>query len=115
VSLMLGLLVALLGFFAMMMWVDAHNAKDAANRAAAKVTSGNKSMAGMPGMDMSGAGSGALTSFAGAAPANADALATAHKPFPAALPAAPAGPVVNVNLVLKDITVQIAPGVKYSA
>jgi nitrite reductase (NO-forming) len=72
-------------------------------------------MAGMPGMDMSGAGSGALTSFAGAAPANADALATAHKPFPAALPAAPAGPVVNVNLVLKDITVQIAPGVKYSA
>jgi nitrite reductase (NO-forming) len=115
VSLMLGLLVALLGFFAMMMWVDAHNAKDAANRAAAKVTSGNNSMAGMPGMDMSGAGSGALTSFAGAAPANADALATAHKPFPAALPAAPAGPVANVNLVLKDITVQIAPGVKYSA
>jgi nitrite reductase (NO-forming) len=96
-----------------MMWVDAHNAKDAANRAAAKVTSGDNSMAGM---DMGGAAgaSGALTSFAGAAPANADALAAAHKPFPATLPAAPAGPVANVNLVLKDVTVQIAPGVKYS-
>jgi nitrite reductase (NO-forming) len=113
VSLMLGLLVAILGFFALMMWVDAHNAKDAANRAAAKV-SGDNSMAGM---DMSGAAgaNGALTSFAGAAPANADALAAAHKPFPAALPAAAAGPVANVNLVLKDITVQIAPGVKYAA
>ena len=56
-----------------------------------------------------------LQSYAGAAPANADALAAAHKPFPAALPAAPAGPIANVNLVLTDITVQIAPGVKYSA
>jgi nitrite reductase (NO-forming) len=115
VSLLLGLLVAVLGFVAVMMWIDAHNAKDAANRAADKVASGNSSMAGMPGMDISGAGSGALTSFAGAAPADADALAAARKPFPAALPAAPAGPVANVNLVLKDVTIQIAPGVKYSA
>ena len=67
-------------------------------------------MAGMPGMGTSEVGSGALTSYAGAAPANADALAAAHKPFPATLPAAPAGPVANVNLVLKDITVEIAPG-----
>jgi nitrite reductase (NO-forming) len=114
-SLLLGLLVAVLGFVAVMMWLDAHNAKDAANRAAGKVASGNSSMADMPGMDMSGGGSGALTSFAGAAPANADALAAAHKPFPAALPGAPAGPVANVKLVLKDITIQVAPGVKYSA
>ena len=118
VSLMLGILVAILGFFALMMWVDAHNAKDAANRAAAKVSgSGDQTMPGMPGMDMSGttAASGALTSYAGAAPANADALATAHKPFPATLPAAPAGPIAKVNLVLKDVTIQIAPGIKYSA
>jgi nitrite reductase (NO-forming) len=54
-------------------------------------------------------------SYAGAAPANADELAAAHAPFPAALEAAPAGPVVNVHLVLKDVTIQIAPGVKYSA
>jgi nitrite reductase (NO-forming) len=116
VSLLLGLLVAILGFFALMMWIDAHNAKDAANRTAASV-SGSDGMAGMPGM---AAGTDApatsgLQSYAGAAPANADALAAAHKPFPADLPAAPAGPIANVNLALTDITVQIAPGVKYSA
>ena len=56
-----------------------------------------------------------MTSYAGAAPSNADELATAHKPFPAAMPAIPAGPVADVNLVLKDMTVEIAPGVKYAA
>jgi nitrite reductase (NO-forming) len=101
---LLGILVAILGLFALMMWIDAHNARDTANRAAATV--GQSSMT---------SGAGGLTSYAGAAPANADALALAHKPFPAALPPAPAGDVANVNLVLKDITVQIAPGVKYAA
>ena len=116
VSLLLGLLVAILGFFALMMWVDAHNAKDAANRAAASV-SGSDGMAGMPGMATGTAApsTSGLQSYSGAAPANADALAAAHKPFPADLPAAPAGPIANVNLALTDITVQIAPGVKYSA
>jgi len=106
VSLMLGILVAVLGFFALMMWVDAHNAKNAADRAAAKVGRATPSATS----DL-----GALKSYAGAAPANADALAAAHKPFPAALPEAPAGPVAHVNLALTDRTVQIAPGVKYSA
>ena len=116
VSLLLGLLVAILGFFALMMWIDAHNAKDAANRAAASV-SGSDGMAGMPGMaaGTDAPASSGLQSYAGAAPANADALAAAHKPFPADLPAAPAGSIANVNLALTDITVQIAPGVKYSA
>ena len=64
----------------------------------------------------SSASAGSLTSYAGAAPANADELATAHKPYPATLPAAPpAGTVADVNLKLTDLTVQIAPGVKYSA
>ena len=106
VSLMLGILVAILGFFALMMWVDAHNAKDAASRAAAKASKAAPSATS----DL-----GALKSYAGAAPSNADALAAAHKPFPAALPGAPAGPVANASLILKDVTVQIAPGVKYSA
>jgi nitrite reductase (NO-forming) len=115
VSLLLGLLVAILGFFALMMWIDAHNAKDAANRAAASV-SGSDGMAGMPGMAIGASPSTAgLQSYSGAAPANADALAAAHKPFPADLPAASLGPVASVNLALTDITVQIAPGVKYSA
>jgi nitrite reductase (NO-forming) len=71
------------------------------------------SMAGMPGM--TAAGAGATASFAGVAPENADALAAAHKPYDAALPPLQTGDVVKVNLVLKDITVQIAPGVKYAA
>ncbi len=56
-----------------------------------------------------------LTSVGDAAPANAAALAAAHKVYPATLQAAPAGPVANVNLVLTDLTVQIAPSIKYSA
>ena len=71
------------------------------------------SMAGMLGM--TAAGAAATPSFAGAAPENADALAAAHKPYDAALPPLQAGDVVNVHLVLTDITVQIAPGVKYAA
>jgi nitrite reductase (NO-forming) len=71
------------------------------------------SMAGMAGM--TAAGAGATASFAGAAPENADALAAAHKPYDATLPPLQGGDVVNVHLVLTDITVQIAPGVKYAA
>jgi len=70
----------------------------------------------MAGMDMSGASAGGtLQSFAGAAPANAAALAAAHTPYDASLPPLTPGNVVSVHLVLKDITVQIAPGVKYAA
>ncbi len=110
VAMMLGILVAVLGFFALLMWIDARNARDDANE-----TASSTSMAGMPGMTSTATGTGALTSYAGASPANADAIATAHKAFPATLPAAPAGPVADVHLVLKDVTVQIAPGIKYSA
>jgi nitrite reductase (NO-forming) len=111
-SLLLGILVAVLAFFALLLWLDAHHAKDAANRAAARAGS----TASMAGMDMTGAATtGALTSYAGASPANADALASAHKAFAAELPAAPAGPVAHVKLVLKDVTVEIAPGVRYTA
>jgi nitrite reductase (NO-forming) len=107
---LLGILVAVLGFFALMLWVDARHARDDANKAASAATS-------MPGMNM-GTGAAAastLTSYAGAAPANADTLATAHKPYSAVLPPAPAGPVANVDLKLTDLTIEIAPGVKYSA
>jgi nitrite reductase (NO-forming) len=111
---MLGILVAVMGFFGLFMWIDAHNAKDAANRAADKVASGTP--AASTGHDMSAhASSAGMQSYAGAAPANAEALAAAHKAFPAELPAAPAGSVAAVNLILKDVTVQIAPGVKYAA
>ena len=53
-------------------------------------------------------------SYAGEVPANADELAAAHKPYPAEMPAIPAGDVVPVQMTLKDIVIEIAPGVKYS-
>ena len=69
------------------------------------------------GHDMTGGSSTSMkgTSFAGAAPVNAKELAKAHKPFPAALPPTTPGDVVKVHMVLKDVTIEIAPGVKYNA
>jgi copper-containing nitrite reductase len=58
---------------------------------------------------------GGLTSFAGEAPDNAEELAQAHEPFPVELPPVPSGDVVDVELTLKDVTVEIAPGVEYAA
>ncbi len=113
-SLLLGLLVGVLGLAVLMMWSDAKNARDDAHASQAVAA---HDMASMPGMDMSGqaVSLGALESYAGAAPTNAAELAAAHKPYPATMPAIPAGPVANVNLALTDRVVQIAPGVKYSA
>jgi hypothetical protein len=95
------------------MWLDARNARHDASKAGTATTAGGS----MAGMDMSASATnlGSLTSYAGAGPADADALGAAHKAYPAELPAAPAGTVANVNLVLTDLTVQIAPGLKYAA
>ena len=71
-------------------------------------SSSSGSMAGMPGMSTSAAGA-TRPSFAGAAPDNADQLAAAHKPYDATLPPLQPGNVVNVNLVLKDITSRSLP------
>jgi nitrite reductase (NO-forming) len=107
----LGFLVVALAFFAALMWSDANGARDAADRAAGQAGSGNSMAMPMPAQTAVSD----LQSFAGAAPANADALAIAHKAFPAELPAAPAGAVADVNLVLKDVEIDVAPGIKYSA
>ena len=122
-TVLLGLAVGVLSIFAVLMWADAHQAREK-TAGAAKAAAPRHLMAGMPGMRMPGmatsgsagtAGAGdLLTSYAGAGPEDADALATAHKPFPADLPPAPDG-VANVKLDLTDITIQIAPGVKYAA
>jgi nitrite reductase (NO-forming) len=110
-SLLLGFLVVVLAFVAAFMWFDAHDARNAANRAAdraAAATSGDA----MPGMATN---LGSLESYAGASPANAVQLAASHKPYPADLPALQGGAVAHFDLALEDVTVQIAPGVRYSA
>jgi nitrite reductase (NO-forming) len=54
-------------------------------------------------------------SYAGTAPANADALAAAHKPYPAEMPPLQPGPVANIELDIVHKTVSIAPGIEYDA
>jgi nitrite reductase (NO-forming) len=93
------------------MSISAFQARDAARKAASNSQS-------MPGMAMPAASAGAgyaTPSYAGIAPTNADAIATAHEAYPAALPAAPAGDVANVSLNIAHTAVSIAPGIKYEA
>ncbi len=70
---------------------------------------GHADMAIAPGATVKG------MSYAGASPDNAAQLAADHTPYPAALPPVPAGNVVKVHMVLKDVTIEIAPGIKYQA
>jgi nitrite reductase (NO-forming) len=55
-----------------------------------------------------------LASFVGEVPENADELAKAHKPSDATLPPLQSGDLVRIHMTLKDMAVQIAPGVTYN-
>ncbi|MGH3084807.1 MAG: multicopper oxidase domain-containing protein, partial [Gaiellaceae bacterium] len=106
VAVLLGLLVVVLGFFALVMWMDARDAREDTQSSAA---------------DASALGTHAnhntslpVNSFAGVVPENALELAEAHVPTDAALPAIPPGDVVKVHMTLKDMTVEIAPGIEYN-
>jgi nitrite reductase (NO-forming) len=92
--------------------VSAHSASNQASQAAAsaKAAETSSSSSATPSV-----GAVATPSFAGIAPANADALAMRHAAFPPALPAATAGPVVHVHLAINDRVVSIAPGIHYRA
>jgi nitrite reductase (NO-forming) len=103
-AVLLGIAVGIVGFFALMLWADAKDARTDANSATPQSAA----------MDHAQTGAMPLNSFAGVVPPNAQALAEAHKAYDAALPAAQAGPVAHIHLTLKDMTVQIAPGVKYN-
>ena len=87
--------------------VSAHNASDQARQAAASAKAAGPTTAAPA------EGTLPTPSFAGIAPANADAIAMKHAAFPAALPAAPAGTVAHVHLGIADRTVSIAPGIHY--
>jgi nitrite reductase (NO-forming) len=121
VALFLGLGVGVLAIVAVWMGASAQNARDDARKAAAAAPADSSSMPGMamPGMAMTGStateGATATPSFAGIAPTNADALAAAHRAYPAELPAVTPGPVVNVHLGINHRVLTIAPGIKYQA
>jgi nitrite reductase (NO-forming) len=107
VLLLLGILVAVVGFFALMLWADAREARDDASSAAAETAAGTRAHeehdTALP-----------LASFAGKVPENAQELAAAHEPYDATLPPLQSGEVVKVHMVMKDRAVEVAPGVKYN-
>jgi nitrite reductase (NO-forming) len=106
-AMLLGFAVAVVGFFALMLWADAREARDDASTAAADARAGAAAHEGhdtaLP-----------LNSFAGVVPTNAQEPAAAHKAYDASMPAIPASDVVRVQMTLKDMAVEIAPGVKYN-
>jgi nitrite reductase (NO-forming) len=55
-----------------------------------------------------------LQSFAGKTAPNAEELALARPATDAVLPPVPAGDVVKVHMTLKDMVMEVAPGVKYN-
>ncbi|MDQ3876139.1 MAG: multicopper oxidase domain-containing protein [Actinomycetota bacterium] len=108
-TMLLGLLVAVLAIFALLLWADARDSRDSgqASNAAAEPAAAEHSPAAhntaLP-----------LNSFAGVVPDNTQELAEAHKPYDASMPAIAAGNVVKVHMTLKDMAVEIAPGVRYN-
>jgi nitrite reductase (NO-forming) len=109
-AMLLGLAVAVIGFFALLMWADARNARDDA--AAAPAQPATPATAHEGAADHNTALP--IESFAGIVPENAEELAVAHQATDAALPPVPAGDLVKVKMTLKDMVVEVAPGVKYN-
>jgi len=107
VALLLGFAVGVLAIVAVAMLKAADDARNDA-RAAVEAQ----------GQHVHGAASAAtslpLQSFAGRVGANADKLAEAHAAVDATLPPVPAGDFVKVQMTLKDMVVEIAPGVTYN-
>jgi nitrite reductase (NO-forming) len=104
-ALLLGILVAVLGFLALLMWADARESRDTTAPVGGTAASGHTAdhNVALP-----------LNSFAGVVPENAAELAAAHKPVDARLPALTSGDLVKVHMTLKDMTMEIAPGVEYN-
>jgi nitrite reductase (NO-forming) len=103
-TVLLGFALAVVGFLALLMWADARDSDEGATPApAAAHEHATDHNTALP-----------LASFAGVVPENAEELAKAHPAYDAALPPAPTGSLVKVQMTLKDMTVEVAPGVKYN-
>ncbi len=107
-ALFLGIAVGVLVVVAAVLIGIADDARDETN-AAATSTSATHDHA-----TESSAVSLPLQSYAGVTADNAEELAKAHDATNAALPPVPVGDLVKVNMALKDMVVEIAPGVKYN-
>ena len=106
-ALFLGIAVAILAVTAVVLVKTADDARDQASTAAATTDhtshTGTSSAVSLP-----------LQSFAGTTGENAEELAMAHHATSAVLPAVPAGDLAKVHMIMKDMVVEIAPGVTYN-
>jgi nitrite reductase (NO-forming) len=101
-ALFLGIAVGVLAIVAVVLVRVADDARDETN-ATAPVPDHASSAVSLP-----------LQSFAGKTGDNAEELAMAHQATSATLPPVPAGELVEVHMTLKDMVVEIAPGVTYN-
>jgi len=111
----IAILVALLSLAALvgttMAVVSADVAREAKDDAeSATKSAGRAAQTAAPAAEADG-----LVSYAGQTAENAEELAAQREPFPPELPPIPEGDVVDVELTLKDVVVEIAPGVEYNA
>jgi nitrite reductase (NO-forming) len=104
VAVFLGIAVVVLGFIAL--WLATSEGSETTAQAPSAPTAHDHSMA---------SGGVAAPSYAGLAPADADAIAEAHTPYPAEMPALQPGPVANIHLGIVHRTVSIASGIEYDA
>ena len=111
VIVLLGIAVSVLAVVVLMVGQAADQARDDANAAVAVKA---PVAAQQSGHDATANQSLPLESFAGKTAENAEELAKAHAPYDAALPPIPAGDLVKVTMTLKDMVVEVAPGVKYN-
>jgi nitrite reductase (NO-forming) len=102
-TILLGFLVGIVGLVAVLMWVDNRGSDDAAPTASASGGHVADHNIALP-----------LNSFAGVVPENAAELAEAHAPLDATMPPVAPGNLVKVQMTLKDMVVEVAPGVKYN-
>ena len=110
VALMLGLAVGVLAVVAVVVMQAADEARDDVNASTAQpATATGPAAPAVADHNVSLP----IESFAGQVAPNADQLAKEHAAYDASLPALQTGDVVKVNMVMKDKTVEIAPGVKY--
>jgi nitrite reductase (NO-forming) len=107
-ALLLGLLAGTLAVVAVLMWADARQARDEGPSATAAAPAEAHNHATDHNTALP------LNSFAGVVPSNAQELAEAHKAYDATMPPVSASDVAKVHMTLKDMTVQIAPGVRYN-
>src|SRR5688572_17726497 len=112
-AVLLGILVSVLGMFALLMWADARENDNAAEVAVTALNQGTQTPAAT-GQATDHNTALPLDSFAGVVPENAAELAEAHAATDATLPPVPACDPVKVKLMLKDMVDEVEHGVKYN-